>query len=104
VPDVIIVQHKKDILNGIEAISFLRRNETVSHMPMILFDSDKRLGREEISNAEADELIADKSSPQKTKALIDNLIDNRKRVFKAAYQQAVDEFKKSKSLSMEDSF
>lgn len=104
VPDIIVVQHKSDSLNGIEAISFLRNNEAVSHIPMILFDPDKKLDRNEISNALADELISETSSPEKIKALINNLIDNRKRVYKAAYQQAVDEFKKSKSLSMEDSF
>jgi AraC-like DNA-binding protein len=104
VPDLIIIQHKKDEFNGIEAISFLRNNEAVSHIPMILFDPDKKLERNEISNAEADELISEMSTPEKTKALIDNLIDNRKRVYKAAYQQAINEFKKSKSLSMEDSF
>lgn len=104
VPDVIVVQHKNGELNAVEAISFLRNNEAVSHIPMILFDPDQKMGRNEISNAGADDLIADTTSPTSTKALVDNLIENRKRVYKAAYQQAINEFKMSKSLSMEDSF
>ena len=57
-----------------------------------------------MSEVGADDIIYDDTNPKNARTLLDRLLSNRKLIFKAAYQEAVDSFKKNKSLSLEDSF
>jgi AraC-like DNA-binding protein len=49
-------------------------------------------------------LVVGVEDVQGTAAILNNILETRKRVYRAAYQEAINEFKQSKSLSMEESF
>ena len=104
VPDLIIAQKQVSHVSGAEAITFLRNNEVVSHIPMVLFCPTGTLTKQEVLEASADEFINGIESPENTFKIINNLVENRKKVYRAAYQDAINEFKQSKALSMEESF
>lgn len=104
VPDLIITQKTLGGMSGSEAIAFLRQNEVVSHVPMALFCAEGTLTSKQLLAAKADELINGYDDPEHTYQILTNLIENRRKVYRAAYQDAIKEFKQSKSLSMEESF
>lgn len=106
VPDLIIIEQVLENMTGSETIQFLKKNTVVSHIPMVLFlpDGSYEAAQNLIHESMADEVVTELADHELTRGRLDNLIDNRKRVFEAAWQHAMSELKKTKSLSLEDSF
>ncbi len=104
VPDLIVIQKNIDNTSGIEALKFLRKNGVVSHVPMALFSGTTAIKHKDLVAAQADAIVYKTEDPEQTYLLLTNVIENRKKVYQAAYQDAIKAFKQSKSLSLEESF
>ncbi len=106
VPDLIIIQEGLKDLNLKETIQFLKRNTVVSHIPIVVYSPDATVDSRKtlLSETKADDVIIDSGDAETTISRLNNLIENRKRVFESAWQKALNEIKTTKSLSLEDSF
>lgn len=106
VPDLIVVEQNLEEMTGSETIQYLKKNSVVNHIPMVLFlpNGTYEESIAVMSQSVADEVVTETKDAKTTKNRLFNLIENRKRVFEAAWQQAMSELKQTKSLSLEDSF
>ncbi len=106
VPDLIVVEQEQEDMTGSDTIQYLKKNSVVNHVPMVLYLPNGRYeqGIDLMAQSKADEVITETTDNQSTRKRLNNLIENRKKVFEAAWQQAMSELKQTKSLSLEDSF
>lgn len=104
VPDLIVLQYPLENTYAHEAITFLRKNEAVSHVPIVIFVPNPEDSTTVNPTWGADALITGTATPESARAQLSNILENSKRIYQAAYQQAIHEFKKNKTLSMEESF
>lgn len=106
VPDIVILEEHMVDANGSETIQFLKRNSVVSHVPMALFcpDINENQAKKQAASCSADDYIIDIKNEAFVRQRLNNLMENRKKVYEAAFQKAVDEIKTTKTLSAEDSF
>lgn len=106
VPDLVIVEQNLNDMTGSETIQYLKKNTVVNHIPMVLYIPNGRYEEsiDLIAQSKADEVVTETEDFKATRIRLNNLIENRKKVFEAAWQQALTELKQTKSLSLEDSF
>ena len=104
VPDLIVIQCPFNNASVQEAITFLGKNEAVSHVPIVIFAPNVDDAKQVELECRADSIILANTTVVAANSLLTNILENTKRIYHAAYQEAIKEFKQSKALSMEESF
>jgi len=104
VPDLIVLQCPLEETYAHEAITFLRKNGAVSHVPIVIFTANPEEAKNIKPDCGADSIIDANTPVVIANSLLNNILENTKRIYQAAYQEAIKEFKQSKALSMEESF